>query len=107
MIDSRSEQIITFVQAGDESPRRRRGRKIHVSCFYRWSTVGCRGIVLETIQIGGTRCTSREALQRFYERLSRPVQTGGGPGPIPAVRTIAQRRRASEAAGRKLEESGA
>ena len=30
---------------------------------------GLRGIVLETIQVGGTTCTSQESLQRFFERL--------------------------------------
>jgi hypothetical protein len=113
MIDSQSEHVISFAQAGEESPRRRRGRKIHISCFYRWSTVGCRGIVLETIQVGGTRCTSREALQRFFERLSAPVRTGGvggDPSRSKAVvgrRTLAQRQRDSAEAGRKLAERGA
>jgi hypothetical protein len=112
MIDSQTEHVISFTQAADESPRRRRGRKIHVSCFYRWSTIGCRGVVLETIQIGATRCTSREALQRFFERLSQPVQAGavgGRSGSVPIVggRTLAQRQRASAEAGRKLAELGA
>src|SRR5215218_9525349 len=70
MIDSASETIISLAQAADGLPRRRRGRKTHVSTLYRWATVGCRGVVLETIQIGATRCTSREALQRFFEHLS-------------------------------------
>jgi hypothetical protein len=113
MIDHHSEHVISFAQAADESPRRRRGRKIHVSCFYRWSTVGCRGIVLETLQVGGTRCTSREALQRFFERLSAPVQARAvgveqsRPGPIVGGRTLAQRQRAAAEAGRKLAERGA
>jgi hypothetical protein len=107
VIDSQSEHVISFAQAADESPRRRRGRKIHVSCFYRWSTIGCRGVVLETIQIGGTRCTSREALQRFFERLSAPVQAGGESRPVLVGRTIKQRQRASAEAGRKLAEMGA
>jgi hypothetical protein len=113
MIDSQSEHVISFAQASDESPRRRRGRKIHVSCFYRWSTIGCRGIVLETIQIGGTRCTSREALQRFFEQLSQPVQAGTAGGSHVRLkqavghRTMARRQRASAEAGRKLAARGA
>jgi hypothetical protein len=112
MIDSQTEHVIPFTQASDESPRRRKGRKIHVSCFYRWSTVGCRGVILETIQIGGTRCTSREALQRFFERLSEFRQAGavgGQTSSVPSVgsRTLAQRQRASAEAGRKLAEMGA
>jgi hypothetical protein len=113
MIDSASESLISLADAAKELPRRRRGRKVHVSCLYRWSTVGCRGVVLETLQCGATRCTSREALQRFFERLSAPVQAGavgGGqprPGPIAGGRTLAQRQRASAEAGRKLAELGA
>jgi len=42
----------------------------HSKTVYAWTTRGCRGAVLETIQVGGTRCTSREALQRFFEHLT-------------------------------------
>jgi hypothetical protein len=104
MIDHTSETILTLSQAADELPRRRRGRKAHVSTVFRWSTAGCKGVVLETLQIGGTRCTSREALQRFFERLSQPTQAGSGPAV--GGRTVAQRQRASAEAGRKLIELG-
>jgi hypothetical protein len=113
MIDSQTEHVISLADAADSLPRRRRGRKTHVSTLYRWATVGCRGIVLETIQIGGTRCTSKQGLQRFFERLSETRQAGadgGGqlqPGPIVGGRTLAQRQRASAEAGRKLAEMGA
>jgi len=113
MIDSASETLISLADAAGELPRRRRGRKAHVSCLYRWSTAGCRGVVLESIQVGATRCTSKQALQRFFERLSAPVQAGavgGGesrPGPGVGRRTLAQRQRASAEAGRKLAELGA
>jgi hypothetical protein len=112
MIDSASESLISLADAAKELPRRRRGRKVHVSCLYRWSTVGCRGVVLETLQWRATRCTSRQALQRFFERLSAPVQTGAGPGgqsrpgPMLRGRTLAQRQRAAADAGRKLAERG-
>jgi hypothetical protein len=107
MIDTQSEQLITFSQAADDLPRRRRGRKTHVSTLYRWATAGCRGVVLETIQVGATRCTSREALRRFFELLSQPVQAGAVSRPVGRVRTLAQRQRAAAAAGRKLAELGA
>jgi Protein of unknown function (DUF1580) len=105
------ETIISLTNVPKELPRRRRGRNVHVSCVYRWSTVGCKGVVLETLQVGGTRCTSREALQRFFERLSQPVQVGavgeGQPGPTVGRRTVAQRQRASAEAGRELAKQGA
>jgi hypothetical protein len=107
MIDSSTETLIPLTQAANELPRRRRGRKTHVSTLFRWTTVGCRGVVLESIQVGGTRCTSREALQRFFERLSAPVQTAAGSSPVVGHRTLAQRRKASAEAGRKLAGMGA
>ena len=69
-IDPNTETLISLTQATKGLPRRRRGKKPHVSTLYRWSTVGCRGVVLETLQIGGTRCTSKEALARFFRRLT-------------------------------------
>jgi hypothetical protein len=74
MIDTSIEEILSLSQAAEELPRRRQGRKTHVSTLYRWTVSGCRGVVLESIQIGATRATSREALQRFFERLSAPVE---------------------------------
>ena len=103
MIDTATEAVLTLAQAAAELPRRRRGRKTHVSTLYRWTVSGCRGIILESIQIGATRATSREALQRFFERLSDPDRTWENP----STRTANQRQRQSEAAGRQLEELGA
>ena len=60
MVDPSYESLITLTEATKGLPRRRRGKKPHVSTLYRWSTAGCRGVVLETIQIGGTRCTSKK-----------------------------------------------
>ena len=110
MIDSATETLISLADAAGELPRRRRGRKTHVSTLFRWTTVGVRGTVLECIQVGGTRCTSREALQRFFERLSdsTPVGTDGiRRSPVPLRRSVAQRQRQSAEAGRKLAELGA
>ena len=99
MIDTATEAVLTLAQAAAELPRRRRGRKTHVSTLYRWTVSGCRGVILESIQIGATRATSREALQRFFERLSDPDRTGDAPS---THRTAKQRQRQSEAAGRQL-----
>ncbi len=111
MIDTTGETILSLAQAADELPRRRRGRKTHVSTLYRWATAGCRGVRLETVQIGATRCTSREALQRFFERLSEPSQLGANvdspSAPNPARRSPARRLRESERAGALLEKAGA
>src|SRR3954452_15249422 len=104
MIDSGSESLLTLAQAAEQLPRRRKGRKTHVSTLYRWTTAGCRGVRLDTIQVGATRCTSREALQRFFEQLSQRSRGDA----IPAGgRSIALRPRQDAAAARKLEQLGA
>lgn len=70
MIDTNTETVISLAEAASSLPRRRAGKRPHVTCIYRWTTSGCRGVVLESIQVGGTRCTSREALARFFRRLT-------------------------------------
>jgi hypothetical protein len=100
------ETIITLADAANELPRRRRGRKAHVSCVYRWSKIGCRGVLLETLQIGATRCTSKEALQRFFERLTesrQPADVGSSqPRALVGRRTVAPPQLQAAEAGRGL-----
>src|SRR3954452_5943452 len=103
MIDTASETLLTLAQAAAELPRRRRGRKTHISTLYRWSVSGCRGVILESIQIGATRATSREALPRFFDRM--PQVSRGEEAPS-GQRTVSQRQRQSEAAAQKLDELG-
>jgi hypothetical protein len=110
VIDSSCESLLTLAQAAAELPRRR-GRKTNLSTLYRWTQAGCRGVQLESIQIGGTRCTSREALQRFFEALSErrePGTTTVVQAGRPVVgRTVAQRQRAAIEAGDRLKQMGA
>ena len=101
MIDPNTETLLALSEATRHLPRRRRGKKPHVSCLYRWTTSGCKGVVLESIQVGGTRCTSREALARFFHRL-----THGDAPDAPKVRSVAQRERAVERAMEELELAG-
>lgn len=101
MIDPNTEVLISLSEAARHLPRRRADKRPHVSCIYRWTTSGCKGVVLESLQIGGTRCTSKEALGRFFRRL-----TTGNAAEVPAVRTIAQRERAATRAMRDLEAAG-
>lgn len=72
MIDIQTEEVVSLAEAAKSKclPRRRKGKRPHVATLFRWTTVGVRGVVLEALQCGGTRCTSFEALQRFFERLS-------------------------------------
>jgi len=45
-IDTLLERPIPLTQASRLIPRRRAGRKCSVVTLYRWSAVGCRGVVL-------------------------------------------------------------
>ena len=89
MIDFANEQVVSLNEAARMLPRRREGKKPHVSTLYRWTIRGVRGVILETIQVGGTRCTSVEALHRFFERLS--IDDHGDPPAVPQM-TDSQRR---------------
>ena len=101
MIELNSEDVVSLTEATSLLPRRRRGKKPHVATLYRWAQRGVRGVRLETIQVGGTLCTSREALQRFCERLSNPEAARSS-----AIRSPAARERAVDRAGRELSEVG-
>ncbi len=84
----------------------RNGKRLAPSTVWRWSNEGCRTpdggrVKLEVVRIGGRTMTTREALQRFVERLNER------PSEAPPVRTPAERRRASEAAAAELVRLGA
>jgi hypothetical protein len=57
---------------------------------------------LEAVRLGNRWMTSREALQRFTERLTPRIDDN----PVPAPRPAARRRRASERAEAELERLG-
>ena len=78
MINLLNEQVVSLSEATRHLPRRRAGRKPAVQTLYRWGSTGCRGIRLEVIQVGGTLCTSLEALQRFCDALSGAKAARGG-----------------------------
>ena len=71
-IDLTKEVVFPLTQASDRVavPARRRGRKPVAATWFRWAKDGMRGVVLETIQVGGTKCTSAEAAQRFFDQLT-------------------------------------
>ena len=58
-------------------PRTKNGELTSLSTYYRHTTVGCRGVVLESIQWGNIRATSRAAVARFFERLTAVAQKRG------------------------------
>lgn len=78
---SLTEHVIALADVPGILPKRRGGRKVHTSTVWRWVVKGYRGIRLETIQVGGTRCTSREALERFFEQIDADAVPGSEPTP--------------------------
>ena len=98
MIDISCEEILSLNEAAGRLPRRRKGSKPHVSTLYRWAQRGVKGVRLEVLQVGGTSCTSLEALQRFFERLSEPRE--------PAPNKRPDRQREIDAAERDCDRAG-
>lgn len=105
MIDLANEQVITFTEAARLMPPRRQGRRVHLATIWRWAQHGIRGIRLETICCGGTRMTSREALQRFCDALTAQDSPGAPPAP-PTTRLSAARRKQVAQAQRELAAAG-
>ena len=96
-----NEVIISLKDAAEMLPKRRGGKCVNVSTLYRWTTIGCRGAVLASIQIGGTRCTSKQALQQFFEQLTAGCQ------PRPCQPRLSSRRdRRRLQAERRLDDVG-
>jgi len=98
MIDMSCETLVPLSQVPKLLPPRSNGKRLHISAVYRWAQRGVRGVKLESIRIGGTTYTSREALQRFAEGNHTPSQ---------AVRTPAsptRRRRRAKAATQRVQE---
>ena len=99
MIDVNVEQVLSLQEASqrDILPRRRGGKRPHVATFFRWVTHGVGGVRLEAIKVGGTLCTSAEAIQRFCERL-----TEGDKRLTPSAPTVGRRAREQRAASDRV-----
>ena len=103
MIDIAIEQVVSLTAATKILPQRRKGVRPNVATLYRWSQQGCRGIRLETICIGATRCTSLEALQRFFNAITAASESASVPEP---PRHTPSRRKQIETAERRLAKAG-
>ena len=98
--DIHNEAVISIREALRHLPRRPTGKRVHISAVYRWVSRGVRGIILESIRIGGTTYTSIEALQRFADRLSERDSTL----PPSAHSTTRSRQKQIDAAEQRLRE---
>jgi hypothetical protein len=103
MIDISLEETFSLTEGTKRLPCRRKGVRPNVATLYRWAQIGCRGIRLETICVGATRCTSMEALQRFFDALTAQAEHRTEP---PARRVTASRRKQIEAAEKRLARAG-
>ncbi|MHB1423149.1 MAG: DUF1580 domain-containing protein [Gemmataceae bacterium] len=111
MIDLQRETVLTFTEVPSHPivGRRRRGSRLNISTIWRWFAKGVRPksggprIKLETVLKGpNCRVTSVEALQRFFERITKDRDGELASAP----RTTKQRERQSRAAAARCERDG-
>jgi hypothetical protein len=84
-------------------PRRRRGAKLSYTCLWRWATKGVGGVVLQTVRVGGTPCTTETDLRHFFTDVAAAKR---GESPVHIIRTSARRTHEIEAAQQRLAQSG-
>ena len=91
-----NETVIPFKEARSGFPGRKR---VALQTLHRWRLHGVRGVKLETVLIGGLRCTSREAISRFISNQNRVEQC------TPSI-TPKQKQKQAETTDHLLEEAG-
>ncbi len=64
MIDPLAETLLTMKEARRAFPP---NLQPSTATLWRWVLRGCRGVVLESIKIGGRRYTTEAAISRFIE----------------------------------------
>ena len=69
------ENCLSLAEAARKLPRIRGSKPPHPSTLFRWATQGRKAksgeiVRLEITRVGGTNCTSEEALARFFDRLN-------------------------------------
>jgi len=94
MIDLTQEELVPIRDVPKHLPPRPTGKRVHISAVYRWLLRGIRGVRLESLKIGGTTYTSKEALQRFADRLTSPAHVSDT---VPAT-TLTRKRQIDRAA---------
>lgn len=108
MLDISSESTISLSEAARLLPPGRRGRPVSLSCVLRWVFSGAPGpsgerVRLEALRLGGRWITSREAMQRFAERLTPCLESAPQTS---TPRTPGARRRNSDRAAEELQRLG-
>jgi Protein of unknown function (DUF1580) len=94
-------RYLTLAEAAKLIPGRHAGQRVSIPTMWRWCVRGVHnGIRLQSVLVGGRRCTTRRWVQNFIDAMTRA-------SPIPApdsmkLRTPSQRHRASERATEEL-----
>lgn len=73
LIDLSREKTIDFREV-PKFVEKLRGHRPHISAVYRWAELNRDGVALEYLQTPKGRITSVEAIQRYFERLTRRNQ---------------------------------
>jgi hypothetical protein len=77
------EDVMRLRELAKLAPRRRKGKKPAVSTLIRYGTVGINGVRLELLKVGSVWCSSPQALQRFYDRVTEASIPSAPPVPSP------------------------
>jgi hypothetical protein len=64
------QEAVSLNEARNLPALKRNGKGVNLPSIYRWTSEGIRGVKLETVQIGGSRCTTAGAAMRFIRALS-------------------------------------
>ncbi|MBN8600539.1 MAG: DUF1580 domain-containing protein [Planctomycetes bacterium] len=100
MIEIDKENLVLLSEVPKILPKRN-GKAVHLSACYRWMRSGLSGVRLETVLVGGQRFTSKEALNRFWHRVTA-VRDG-----VPIEKAIvATSKPNAKQAAKELEASG-
>jgi Protein of unknown function (DUF1580) len=107
MFDLTSETPIRLDDAAKLVPPSRGGKRTHISTILRWILTGAKSptgesVKLEAARLGGKWVTSREALQRFSERLTPDLNQSNEM----IIRSPNMRRKAVERAEKQLDQIG-
>lgn len=70
MPPNQTEEFIPLSEVPELLPFRRRGKRVHISTVWRWASKGVRGQKLKTWRVGGTTCTTDEAILEFISATS-------------------------------------
>jgi hypothetical protein len=81
-LDPLDPDVLPLAQAARSLPPLRSGRPVSPATLWRWAAHGLRGVRLEIVRIGGTACTSRQALRRFLADVEAARATTS-PEPTP------------------------